>query len=176
VADQADNQLSDGRSVQDKIDGLKQRVAELQTLEEEVNSHPDKQISIVDPDARLMKTRGMTRSVCYNLQTAVDPKHHLIVAYEVTNKQDRGLLCQVGKQVQIALEKKKITVIADKGYFNGPGIKDTQDAGMTALVPKGDTSGSEKKGIFNRTLFRYDADKDVYICPANQDLTYRFSG
>jgi transposase len=176
AADQADNQLSDGRSVQDKIDGLKQRVAELKTLEEEVNSHPDKQISTVDPDARLMKTRGMTRSVCYNVQTAVDPKHHLIVAHEVTNKQDRGLLCQVRKQVQIALDKKKITVIADKGYFSGPDIKDTQDAGMTTLVPKGDTSGSENKGIFNRTLFQYDADKDVYICPANQELTYRFSG
>ena len=67
-------------------------------------------------------------------------------------------------------------MIADKGYYSGPDIKDTQDADMTALVPKGDNSGSEKKGIFNRSLFQYDTDKDVYICPANQELTYRFSG
>ncbi len=59
AADKAENQPSDGRLVQDKIDGLKQRVAELKTLEEEVNSHPDKQISTVDPDPRLMKTRGL---------------------------------------------------------------------------------------------------------------------
>ena len=123
-----------------------------------------------------MKTQGMTRSVCYNVQSAVDTKHHLIVAHEVTNKQDRGQLCQVGKRVQAALGEKEVTVIADKGYFSGPDIKDTQDAGMTALVPKGDTSGSEKKGIFNRSLFQYDADKDVYICPANKELIYRFSG
>ncbi len=44
---------------------------------------------------------------------------------------------------------------------------------MTPLVPKGDTSGSEKKGIFNRSLFQYDVDRDVYICPANQELPYR---
>jgi len=44
---------------------------------------------------------------------------------------------------------------------------------MTPLVPKGDTSGSEKKGIFNRTRFKYDVNQDVYICPANQVLPYR---
>ena len=176
AADQKDAQVGDERTVQDKINWLKQRLSELKTLEEDVNNHPDKQISTTDPDARLMKTRGMTRAVCYNVQSAVDHKHHLMIAHEVTNTTDRGQLCRVGKQVQVALGKKAITVIADKGYFSGPDIKDTQDAGMTAIVPKGDTSGSEKKGIFNRSLFQYDAAKDVYICPANKALSYRFSG
>ncbi len=117
----------------------------------------------------------MTRSVCYNVQSAVDTKHHLIVAHEVTNKQDRGQLCEMGEQAQAALGQETITVIADKGYYSGLDIKDTQDAGMTALVPKGDTSGAEKKGIFNRSLFKYDADKDAYICPANEELPYRFT-
>jgi len=110
------------------------------------------------------------------MQSAVDTKHHLIVTHEVTNTTDRGQLCRIGKQAQTALKKKEITVVADKGYFSGPDIKDSQDAGMTPLVPKGDTSGSEKKGIFNRSMFRYDAGKDVYICPSNKELTYRFSG
>lgn len=176
AADEQDDQDADDRSVQDKISWLKKRLSELHAMEEAVSSHPDKQISTVDPDSRLMKTQGMTRSVCYNVQSAVDTKHHLIVAHEVTNTLDRGQLCQVAKQVQAALGKKEITVIADKGYFSGPDIKATQDAGMTAIVPKGDTSGSEKKGIFNRSLFQYDVHKDVYICPANQELTYRFSG
>ena len=81
----------------------------------------------------------------------------------------------MGNQTRAALGEKTITVIADKGYYSGPDIKDTQDAGMTVLVPKGDTSGSEKKGIFNRSLFRYDADIDVYICPANEERPYRFT-
>jgi len=175
-SDQEDEKVIDDTPIKDKIDWLKKRHSELKTLEEEVNSHPEKQLSTVDPDSRLMKTQGMTRAVCYNVQTAVDTKHHLIVAHEVTNKPDRGQLCQVGKQAQTALGEEAITVIADKGYYSGPDIKDTQDAGMTALVPKSDTSGSEKKGIFNRSLFKYDADKDVYICPANKELAYRFSG
>jgi hypothetical protein len=174
-SDRDDEKVIDETPIKDKIAWLEKTHAELKALEEAVNNHPEKQLSTVDPDARLMKTQGMTRAVCYNVQTAVDTKHHLIVAHEVTNKPDRGQLCQVAKAVQIALGTKAVTVLADTGYYSGPDIKDTQDAGMTALVPKGDTSGSEKKGIFNRSLFKYDADKDVYICPANEELPYRFS-
>ena len=174
-SDRDAEKVIDETPIKEKLVWLQNRHAELMVLEAEVNNHPDQQLSTVDPDSRLMKTKGMTRAVCYNVQTAVDTKHHLIVAHEVTNKPDRGQLCQVAKAVQVALGEKAITVIADKGYYSGPDIKDTQDAGMTALVPKGDTSGSEKKGIFNRSLFKYDADNDVYICPANEELPYRFS-
>lgn len=176
AADQKDDQAADDTPIKDKIDWLKNRLTELKILEQAVNNHPEKQLSTIDPDSRLMKTKGMTRAVCYNVQSAVDPLHHLIIAHDVTNKPDRGQLCQTGKKVQAALGKKAVTAIADKGYYSGSDIKDTQDAGMTVLVPKCDTSGSDKKGVFNRSLFQYDADKDVYICPANQTLTYRSSG
>jgi len=174
-ADKEDEKVIDETLIKDKIAWLQKRRSELKALEEQVNNHPEKQLSTVDPDSRLMKTQGMTRSVCYNVQTAVDSKHHLIVAHEVTNKQDRGQLCETGNQAQVALGQKTITVLADKGYYSGLDIKDTQDAGMIPLVPKGDTSGSEKKRIFDRSLFKYNAKKDAYICPANQELPYRFT-
>ena len=161
-------------TIAEKIAWLKNSLAELRALEEKVEEAPDKQISTTDPDSRLMKVKGMVRQVSYNVQSAVDTKHHLIVAHEVTNScSDRSQLCRVGKLAQEALDKKDITVIADKGYFSGQDIKDTKDAGMIPLVPKGDTSGSEKKGIFNRSEFKYDASKDVYSCPANKELQYR---
>jgi transposase len=175
-ADTEAEKLVDGTPIQEKITWLKKRLSELKTLEVEVNQHPDKQLSTTDPDSRLLKTQGMTRAVCYNVQSAVDTEHHLIVAHEVMNKQDRGQLCSMGKQAQAALKQDALTVLADKGYYSGRDIKDTQDAGMTPLVPKGDTSGSVKKGIFNLSVFKYDSDRDVYICPARKELTYRFSG
>ena len=174
-ADKEAEKNADDTPVDEKIAWLKKRLEELKALEVEVNNHPEKQLSTTDPDSRLLKTQGMTRAVCYNVQSAVDTKHHLIVAHEVTNKQDRGQLCRMGKQTQVALDQKAITIIADKGYYSGQDIKDTQDAGMTPLVPKGDTSGSEKKGIFNRSRFKYDVNQDVYICPANQVLPYRYT-
>lgn len=168
-----DESNKDTTSIEEKIQWLKTRLAELHLLEKEVEAHPDKQISTTDPDSRLMITNGFERKVCYNVQSAVDSKHHLIIAHEVTNTYDRSQLCRMGQQAQDALGKTDITVIADKGYFAGQDIKDTQDAGMIALVPKGDTSGSEKKGIFNRALFKYDAETDAYICPENKVLSFR---
>ena len=74
-----------------------------------------------------MKTDNMNRQVCYNVQSAVDTKHHLIISHEVIQTTDRGQLTLVAKQVQQALGKQDITVIADKGYFSRLDIKATED-------------------------------------------------
>jgi transposase/prophage antirepressor-like protein len=156
-----------------KLAWLEARLVELKTLEKEVNEHPDKQVSQTDPDARLMHTHHMERRVCYNVQSAVDTKHHLIVEHDVTMAVDRGQLTLVAAQVQKTLGMKNITIIADKGYFSRNDIKDTQDLGMTANVPQSDTSGAAKKGVFNKSLFKYDKNKDIYICPAGEELPHR---
>ena len=156
-----------------KLAWLEQRLIELKGLEVEVNAHPDKQISQTDPDARLMKTHHMERQVCYNVQTAVDTKHHLIVAHDIVMTTDRGQLTLVAEQVQETLAKKDITIIADKGYFSRIDIKATQDLGMTVNIPQIDTSGAAKKGIFNKSLFKYDKEKDMYICPAGEELPHQ---
>ena len=166
-------QDTDTTPIVDKLAWLKTRLAELKELKDKVEAHPDKQISITDPDSRLLKTTAMERKVCYNVQSVVDCKHHLIVAHEVTNTTDRNQLCRMGKQAQAALKNDDLTVLADKGYFSSKDIVEAQDAGMTPLVPSIDTSGSEKKGILNKSLFLYDAEKDRYICPAEKELSPR---
>ena len=85
-ADQEEPAVVEAKTVKlkEKIAALKQRMAELKELDVKMQAAPDKQISLTDPDARSMKTRG-TGIVGYNVQTAVDTKNHLIVAHEVTN-------------------------------------------------------------------------------------------
>tara|TARA_Y100000034_G_scaffold10687_1_gene11186 strand:- start:687 stop:2120 length:1434 start_codon:yes stop_codon:yes gene_type:complete len=173
TADSEDVSEKQVQSMQDKLAWLKNRLAELKQVEEEVNKQGDKQLSTTDPDARLMKTDNMNRQVCYNVQSAVDTKHHLIISHEVIQTTDRGQLTTVARQVQQALGKHDITVIADKGYFSRLDIKATEDTGATALVPQVDTSGSKAKAIFNKSLFKYDKEKDVYTCPAGNELQNR---
>lgn len=156
--------------MKDKLAWLKKRLGELQEIQQVVEAHPDKQISLTDPDARLLKTRNMERQVCYNIQSAVDTKHHLIVYHDVTNTNDRGELARVTKLTQQALNRTDITVLADKGYYSRKDIKATLDLGANPLVPKTDTSGNAKKGLFTRSQFKYDSDRDLYVCPANQEL------
>jgi hypothetical protein len=130
-------------------------------------------VSQTDPDARLMHTHHMERRVCYKVQSHVDTKHHLIVEHDVTMTVDRGQLTLVAEQVQKTVGKKNITIIADKGYFSRNDIKATQDLGMTVNVPQSDTSGAAKKGVFNKSLFKYDNNKDIYVCPASEELPHR---
>ena len=161
--------------LKDKIVALKEQMKKLKVIEAELNEAPDQQISLTDPDARSMKTRG-TGLVGYNVQTAVDAKHHLIVAHEVTNDGiDRSQLSSMAKQARAAIGSETLTVIADRGYFKGEEVLACQEAGITAIVPKTHTSAAKAEGRFDKADFIYDASANEYRCPANQRVVWRFA-
>ncbi|MBP1123299.1 MULTISPECIES: IS1182 family transposase [Pseudomonas] len=161
--------------LQEKIDKLKAQMKELQAIETQLNESPDKQVSLTDPDARSMMTRG-TGIVGYNVQTAVDTQHHLIVAHEVTNVgSDRDQLSSMAKQAREAMASDTLSIVADRGYFKSEQVLACHDAGITAYVPKPMTSGAKADGRFNNDAFLYDAAKNEYICPAGEALIWRFS-
>ena len=161
----------------DKIGKLRQQMRQLDELKEQLKTQPDEQLSMTDPDARSMATRGKgTGVVGYNVQVAVDAKHHLIVAHEVTNVgHDRTQLSPMAQAAREAMGKKRLQAIADRGYFNGPQIKDCHDQSIAAIVPKPMTSNAKAEGRYGKNDFIYIARDDEYQCPAGQRAIYRFS-
>lgn len=158
-----------------KIAALKAQMQALRQIEVRLNAAPDKQLSLTDPDARSMKTRG-TGIVGYNVQTAVEAKHHLIVAHEVTNVGvDRDQLSGMAKQARSAMGIRELTVVADRGYFKSEEILACHEAGISAIVPKSATSAAIAEGRFGRADFIYDTKTNEYRCPAGQRLIWRFS-
>jgi len=161
--------------LEERIAKLKAQMKELQAIEIQLNESPDKQVSLTDPDARSMMTRG-TGIVGYNVQTAVDTQHHLIVAHEVTNVgSDRDQLSAMAKQAQEAMASETLSVVADRGYFKSEEILACQDANIITYVPKPMTSAAKADGRFNNDAFIYDAAKNEYTCPAGEALIWRFS-
>jgi transposase len=175
--EQADFTAAKIQRLQEKIALLKQQMAKLDTIETELQKTPDKQISLTDPDARSMATSGRgSGMVGYNVQTAVDTKHHLIVVHEVTNVgHDRSQLANMANQAQTAMGASDLNVIADRGYFSSEEIRKCHEAGITAFVPKCVTSGAKADGRFDKADFIYDATKNEYQCPAGQRLIWRFA-
>jgi hypothetical protein len=110
------------------------------------------------------------------VQAAVDTEHHLIVTHEVTNVgNDRAQLSPMAKRAKAVLEAEKLDVVADRGYFDSEEILACDRADISVTLPKPLTSGAKAQGRFGKQDFRYLADEDVYICPAGERLTYRFT-
>ena len=176
-ADRAQPETAEAKTTRlsEKIARLKAQMAELKAMEKKVDAASDGQVSLTDPDARSMATSGRgTGIVGYNVQTAVDSKHHLIVAHEVTNVgHDRSALASMAGQAKAATAIEKMEVVADRGYFDSPDILACDRADITTYVPKPQTSGSKAEGLFGKPDFRYDAQRDEYCCPAGQRLGYR---
>ncbi len=179
TADRQEGELAGAKSarLKDKIASLREQMRKLKALEVAVHAAPDKQISLTDPDARSMATSGKdTGMVGYNVQAAVDAKHHLIVAHEVTNiGNDRSQLSTMAKKAQAATGVRELTAIADRGYFKGEEILACEAAGVTPIVPKPLTSGAKADGRFGKQDFVYDPGEDAYRCPAGETLTWRYS-
>jgi len=158
-----------------KINKLKKEVKQLNKIEAQLVASPDKQISLTDPDARAMRshTAGM---IGYNVQTAVDVKHHLITAHEVTNEgTDRLQLMNMATQAKQATGHEELSVVADRGYYKSTEIKACEDAGIKTYLPKTQTSNNQAKGFFGKDDFIYDSEKDEYLCPGGEIAFYRFS-
>lgn len=162
--------------LQEKIATLKSQMKELKQIEAQMKNTSTGQISLTDPDARAMATSTSRGLVGYNVQTAVDTQHHLIVAHEVTNVgSDRQQLSKMARQARTAMETTELNVIADRGYYNGDEILACDEAGITSYVSKPKTSNARAEGRFDKEDFVYDPKTDQYQCPAGSRLTWRFA-
>ena len=139
----------------------------------EMNGAGETQVSGTDPESRRMQVRGGGTDVCFNVQVAVDEKHHLIVAYDVTNDvSDINQLSSMAKAAKEELGAETLEVFADRGYYDGEEIAACVGMQITPNVPKTRTSKNRKTGLYTNERFRYDAENDVYHCPAKQTLNF----
>ena len=163
--------------LREKISTLREQMRRMDTIREELKRQPDGQISLTDPDARSMVSQAKgTGVVGYNVQAVVDARHHLIVAHEVSNVgSDRAQLTKMGMAAKSAMGKARLQAVADRGYFSGPEIKASIEAGIAPLVPKPMTSDAKAEGRFSKADFIYVARDDQYQCPAGERAIHRFT-
>src|SRR6476659_7028844 len=150
--------------LQDKLRTMREQMRRMQGIEQQLKQEPDGQLSLTDPDARSMATSGRGSGIVgYNVQVAVDAKHHLIVAHEITNSgSDRAQLAPMAAAAREAMGKRKLQAVADRGYYSAPQIKACDDAGIAAILPKPMTSNAKAEGRFEKSEFIYITRDDEY--------------
>src|ERR1019366_3990264 len=145
--------------LKDKIKTLREQMRRMDGLQQQLDKQEEAQISLTDPDSRSMMSQAKgTGVVGYNVQVAVDTKHHLIVAHEVTNVgSDRSQLTKMAQAARDAMSKQRLRAYADRGYFNGQQIKDCDDSGIVPFLPNPMTPNATSDGRIATGDFIYIA-------------------
>jgi transposase len=153
------------------IEALKAQKLRLQGQAEELAAGGLKQLVVSEPEAKLMRTPH-GHAVAYNAQIAVDARHKLIAAFELTNEgNDYRQLHPMAVQGKQAVGADKVTVVADAGYSAGEQGALCEQDGITAIVPRAETVNPNGKRYFSRDKFTYDPASDSWRCPAKATLS-----
>jgi transposase len=126
-----------------------------------------------EPEAQFMRTRDGI-APAYNVQTAVDAEHGIIVAQQVTRDatDNRSLLPMAEAAKQAIGAPGTLNVVADAGYSNGEQAAQCETQGIVPHVPANRGVNNQGDGkLFDRTLFIYDERTDTFRCPADKTLT-----
>jgi transposase len=161
----------DGGDIGAKVATLMAKRLRAQADLDRLEASGETQLSLTDPDARLLAKNGQAL-VGYNVQAVVDDKHKLIVESEVVNdSSDVGQLHAMATAAKDTLEAEALQVLADVGYYSSTELKACEDDGIVAYVPPSEGTGRlEKQGRFSLKDFSYDGAADAYRCPAGARL------
>lgn len=162
------------QDLEEKVAWLQARKGRYDQLLGDLEESPQQTVSLTDTDARRMK--GSSGYVLgYNVQVAVDAKHDLIVAQDVTQSaNDLDQLAPLAMAAKQELGVEKLQAVADTGYHEAGQLDACEQAGVEPFVPKADpipVQGRQGQKLFPKARFSYDAAADVYHCPAGQTLT-----
>jgi len=182
--DEADGEEDRGAGeaarLREKLGKLAGRRMEAVELLGRLEESGEREVSLTDPDCRLMKNRGRLEP-CYNAHAAVEAGSHLVVEYDVSNSaSDAHALAPVSIAAKEVLGVEKLKAAADKGFHNASEVEKCLEAGVTPYVPRPDVYArgrGARSGVPTREFrgdgFTYDEGRDAYVCPEGGVLTLR---
>lgn len=160
-------------SIETKIDNYQKKREQLAELKKTMTKEGKKQLTITDTESRAMKNNGKI-DVAYNMQSAVDSKHKLIVTLDVVNDvNDQSQLSPMTFRVNEILSKHKDRVIvADTGYYNAKEIKNCLDDGNTLYLKPQKIKSVSGDPAYSKENFQYQKETDTYLCPEGKEIPY----
>ena len=162
----------------EKIRQLEERKQQYEQAQNQMRITGQKEVSLVDPDSRLMRVDSQRLEVGYNIQTSVDAKQHLIVDYDVVNiSTDHHQLTKDALAAKQTLGVDELDVLSDKGFYVEKDVFDCEVNGIRVFMPIPAVFNPYKSvGVpepeFYSDRFVYDAIRDVYVCPAGNVMPF----
>lgn len=163
-----------GSDLPEHLKDRKARLAHLQEIANRLKESDRETIVESDPESRVMKTKVGTRP-CYNLQASVDAENQVIVAMKLTQHEvDTGKLPEMTEQTEANTGCSPDVSLADCGYCDEPTIRWIAETNHDVLMPlREQFRESGRNDLFASKCFLADDERDVLICPAGRELTFR---
>ena len=163
------DKLNKQEEITAKIDYQKGKKENYRRIEQELKARGETQISLTDPDARSVILHRNVVNVGYCIQAGCDGKHNLFINNDTGTVNDTHALSPMALDAKQLLKLDQMDVITDKGYTTGKHIDICSRNGIvTYCSPK--NHSSQHNGLFDMQIFKYNAEKDFYTCPANEIL------
>lgn len=153
-----------------EIQKQKERKANYQAIEQQIQDTGQEQVSTSDTDSRQMIVRNNITEVAYNAQSTVDSKHNIPLDYKVTNNNDSKAMGNMLRRSKTILRTNDFTVLFDKGYHTGSEFKKAHNLGVEVLVAIPSVAAQAPNPKYNVENFTYDKQEDCYICPQKHKL------
>jgi len=178
TADANENESVKDEELKQKIDKLEEEKQRYEQVQNQMKATGQKEVSLVDPDSRLMRVDSQRLEVGYNIQTSVDAKRHLIVDFDVINNStDHHQLVKDAMAAKQMLDVDQLDVVSDKGFYVEKDLRDCEAEGLRVFMPIPAVVNPHMRfGVpepeFYTDLFAYDSVRDVYTCPAGWEMGF----
>ncbi len=161
------------KQIAEKLKTLATRKTKYEDLQTALQQREEKQISTADADSRSLPIKDRITDVCYNVQSANDGKHSLVVDFDTINQGDQGQLSTMAAKAKEVLETKQLIVLADKGYHVGKQLETAKENNIITVVayPQPRDRSDKINPVYYTDKFMYDKQSDTYSCPAGCELT-----
>jgi transposase len=125
-----------------------------------------------DPDARYGRFPDGTKQPGYKQQTVVDDESRVVLAVDVmpANRGEGSDISGIVDEAIDRLDSPPTALCADSAYANGPNAARCITRGIRLVSPPRPPVNHHSEGQFSIEQFRYDAERDVFICPAGKEL------
>jgi transposase len=159
--------------VRQALSRLKEEAGHLDQAEQAMDAAESNQHCSTEPEAKLMRSGREGMVLGYNVQAAVDADSGLVIHHDVNDQgSDNRQLQPMAEKSKDILRADTMTVVADAGYSNGEQQAACEAQGIEVALPSNRSVNNQPGEHFSKASFTYDADKDCFICPAGEELTY----
>lgn len=156
------------------LESKRKREEEIKESLRQLEQSGEREANETDPEARLQRFKEGSRPG-FNAQIAVSGEDKLILAADVTQEAgDKSQLLAMSDQVERNTGEKPGVITADSSYESGENYAElaarAQDAVIASACMISAHRARERTGLFQWVDFRYEVERDEYICPAGRRL------